>query len=266
MHRSFGHTLFLCFVLIAGCGGGGGGGGGLGQGKFVYGALSVSGALGAGGTTRFYTLTLPVGTTSLFVLFENANFTDGLDVHIGQPADRTAIADYDFTLSVPAGTIDDIEVPLTVAPGSGYMATRRVTIAVHYAAGTEGNMIYGLMTAFDPVAADRYEDNDSQATARSVSRDGTFTALTREASDDDFYSVTNTATVDVDVTISFSETQGNLDLQLLDAGGSVVDSSTGGGNTHTVTTFGQPVGTYTVRVTGAAPGDAATYIMVTESN
>ncbi|MFC1782887.1 right-handed parallel beta-helix repeat-containing protein, partial [Planctomycetota bacterium] len=104
---------------------------------------------------------------------------------------------------------------------------------------------------------DRFEDNDSFATAADMGAlPGvhinylTISAEPLEPVDEDWYRLELLKPDIVDVTISFTHTFGDLSLEITDDVGAVLDSSTGSGDTETVTLNSGSAGTFYVHVFG----------------
>jgi hypothetical protein len=95
-------------------------------------------------------------------------------------------------------------------------------------------------------AVDASEENDSSAAARPISP-GTIQNLNTCTGDDDFYSIQLAANDQISATASFSNGEGDIDLQLLDSAGTVLDSATTTGNSENVSFTAASAGTYYVR-------------------
>ena len=80
---------------------------------------------------------------------------------------------------------------------------------------------------------DRFEENDDQSTATLLEA-GTYDQLTITSGDDDYYGIEVCAGGDFDATITFSSLIGDLDLDLLDNTGLLLDSSTSVSGQETV--------------------------------
>ncbi|MDB9862585.1 clostripain-related cysteine peptidase [Litorivicinus sp.] len=108
------------------------------------------------------------------------------------------------------------------------------------------------------VNVDSFEDNDEHNTASvmgafSPNADGSWEGLTIDAPyDEDYYrfQVTGEGTTDVSLTVSFDHAQGDVDIQLQDANGMVINSSTSSSNQEIVTGDSLESGFYYLRVFG----------------
>lgn len=94
---------------------------------------------------------------------------------------------------------------------------------------------------------DRFEPNNTRAQAATING-GAQSGLTTCAGDEDWFSLPLAAGDDLTVTITFVHGEGNLDLELYDAGGSVVATSRTTSGTETFTYRATAAGTYSVRV------------------
>lgn len=105
---------------------------------------------------------------------------------------------------------------------------------------------------------DRLEPNDAPGQASTGG--GTQVGLTLCPGDVDFFAVSLGAGDDITVTIDFVQGEGNIDAELLDAGGSPVASANGTGNQETIQYTSTAGGDYTIRVfltqdLGPTPGN-----------
>lgn len=104
-----------------------------------------------------------------------------------------------------------------------------------------------------PPTGDRFEDNDTLATATvlAASDDATFDGLSIDAAgDDDFYEITASLDGVLEVSIDFTDANGDLDLELLNAAGQVVASSAGVTDTESVSVSAAAGETFFARVYG----------------
>lgn len=111
--------------------------------------------------------------------------------------------------------------------------------------------------------ADAEEENDTSATAGTISP-GSYGALTLCTGDDDYYALSLGNGDQVSVSLAFTDAEGDIDLQLLDSAGAVLQSSSGVTDTETVGHTTTAAGTYVIRTTlygdaGSSPGN--TYSM-----
>ena len=105
------------------------------------------------------------------------------------------------------------------------------------------------------IVPDRFEQNDAFAAAVDL---GVLPGVHLEhltisaPGDDDWYRLELLRPDDVDIAIDFTHAFGNLDLEVTDAGGTVLGSSTGSADTEQVSLTGLAAGTYYVHVLGPA--------------
>jgi hypothetical protein len=194
--------------------------------------------------------TLCPGDEDFFAL--NVNAGDTLDVTLTLAG---GVPDLSVTVSNPNGTA----LGSGTSPGSDTLhltavASGRHVVRVFPAAGVTltDAVAYQLAVAVTPVTSsctdDGLEDNDTAATARSLAV-GTHQAKIC-AGDDDFYRVTLGTGDRLTAQIAFDNQEADLDLYLLDAAGTVVESSTGVGSTESVSHTALASGAYVVRVVG----------------
>lgn len=104
---------------------------------------------------------------------------------------------------------------------------------------------------------DIQEPNNTQATAGTISTGTNYKALIATSTDQDYYKFTVAA--GTNITVSLSTLPFDYDLQLLNAAGTVVGSSTAGGTTNESIVYNNAAaGTYTVRVFGYNSAFSAT--------
>jgi uncharacterized protein (DUF3084 family) len=151
-------------------------------------------------------------------------------------------------LASSVSTTDAEQVSLAVTAGQTYYI--RV-----FGAGGAVNPNYSMtINAPELPPADALEENDTFATARALaSSDQTYTNLTINApNDDDYYALAPTATGTLDVSLSFLNAQGDINLELFDAAQQLLASSVSTTDAEQISlavTAGQ---TYYIRVFGAA--------------
>ncbi len=95
--------------------------------------------------------------------------------------------------------------------------------------------------------ADSFEENDTRATAKTIST-GNHTNLNTCTGDDDYYQITLAANDQIDATASFTNGEGDIDLELLDGSGTVLDSSSTSNNSENVSFTVVTAGTYYLHV------------------
>ncbi len=203
----------------------------------------------------YYKFTIPSkGVSGNFVRIDFTHSAGDLDMKLLNAAGDT--------LATSSGTTNREEISLSGRAAGTYI------IHVYGYDGARGN--YSLTTN-SPVASggllsDRFEANNTFATATNF---GTLTGnsstsnLTIHATDDQDYFKFTTAAAGVTgnyVRIDFTHANGDLDMQLLDASGSVLVSSTGAGNREEISLAGRAAGTYAIRVFGYL-GARGTYSM-----
>ncbi|HEY2416219.1 MAG TPA: pre-peptidase C-terminal domain-containing protein [Pirellulaceae bacterium] len=133
------------------------------------------------------------------------------------------------------------------------------------AAGTYNIRVYGKAGATNPEYTltinaprvpidDIFENNDTRQTASNL---GTFVSgatisdlALLDTHDWYRFTTTSTGTAANSVSISFVNALGNLDLELYNANGTRVATSTGSGNTEKISLSGRPAGTYFIDVLG----------------
>ncbi len=118
---------------------------------------------------------------------------------------------------------------------------------------------YSLTVTITPAGTttptdDQYEDNDTRATAKAIAA-GVFPSL--RCQDDDWYKVTVSAAGKIDAKIEFRHVEGDLDLVLTDANGTVLKKSESTSDKEQVTATGLAAGTYYVRAYGYNGAKAA---------
>jgi hypothetical protein len=198
---------------------------------------------------------------------------------------QSADADwYRFTLASAGRTGDgatvnfshalgDVDMQLYNAAGTAVLATsagtgnQELVSFAGLAAGSYQLRVYGYGSASNPdyslsltapqgLAADRFEDNDTAATAtnlRTISGAVTEANLSMQAGDPDWYSFTlDSAGRQGDTAVlNFTHAQGDVDMQLYNSAGTDVLASSGGtGNQEVVSLAGLAAGTYLLKVYG----------------
>lgn len=160
-------------------------------------------------------------------------------------------ADGTTRLAVSEGT-DDIElISLAGRPAGTYFVQ-----VFGYGGVANPDYTLGIATTPVGVSRDRFEDNDSAATAsdlRVVAGTVSETALSIEPGDADWFRFTLSGTGGTAdrVALSFNHAQGDIDLALYAADGrSLLAQSEGTGSTEEITLAGRGAGTYYVRVYG----------------
>ena len=165
-----------------------------------------------------------------------------------------------IALATGDSSTDDESVSYT-ARNTGFF-TVRVTLAADSGA-VPGNP-YGMNVTVTrtPAAmctADALEDNDSAAAAR-PSTPGNLSNLTVCSGDEDYYAYTFAAGDDVTVNVSFSDAEGDVDVELLGPSGASVAGSASSTDNESFAYTVATAGTHTLRVLlyaddGATPGN-----------
>ena len=75
----------------------------------------------------------------------------------------------------------------------------------------------------DPCIEDSYENNDDAASATPIA-DGTISSLSSCPGDSDYYLISLAAGDELDVSVLFSHAEGDIDVELIDSAGTVLDS------------------------------------------
>jgi hypothetical protein len=160
-----------------------------------------------------------------------------------------------------SGTNYDSRLTVNLSAGSTYFLG-----VTNYSINSRGAYSYtidlGTITA---PTDDAYENNDTLATAYNLgtlSATRTISSL-RLVDSADWYRFTTTAagTSASSVSISFTNSQGNLQLALFNAAGTQLSSSQGTGNSETLSLNGLAAATYFVRVTGASGATNPNYTL-----
>jgi|GEM_PF-996841 len=189
----------------------------------------------------------------------------------GESADITAFfshvdGDIDLTLYDAAGTeidssattTDDEAVTATAAVDSLFYV--EVTLAEDL--GPDSGNTYDLeLSPSTPLCfPDSLEPNDTQGTAAAVSP-GSFSGLRTCPADEDWLSFFAAAGEQIQVTATFSHAEGDIDISLFDAGGTLVEFSPSTTDDEGMIFDVLASGTYAVQVelvtdTGAVPGNS----------
>src|SRR5262249_23362531 len=120
------------------------------------------------------------------------------------------------------------------------------------------------LTLRTPVIADGFEPNDTLGTAAELGvwqGFQTASGFSIHPSDVDYlrFETLTTGGANDYAGISFSNAQGDIDLELLDADGGHLASSLGTGGSEQISLDGQPAGTYYMRVFGAGSATNRSY-------
>jgi hypothetical protein len=157
---------------------------------------------------------------------------------------------YNDDIAYPSNT--DSSVTLSLVTGSRYYVG--ITNYSTTSRGAYTWKIDGAATTTVPTD-DSYENNDTFATASNL---GTLTAsqtisslVMADAADWYRFTTSTTGTSSNAISIAFQNSQGNLQLALYNASGALISTSTGTGNSESVSLNGLAAGTYYVDVFGA---------------
>ncbi len=199
-------------------------------------------------------------TTTGSYTISTATPLSGLDTVLGIFSSTGQRLAYNDDISYPTNTDSRLTVKLTA--GSRYYIG-----ITNYSVASRGAYDW---TITGPVAStgltdDSYENNDSFNTAYNF---GTLTAVKTVntlvmADGVDWYRFTTTAngTSSNSVSISFLNSQGNLQLALYSATGALISASTGTGNSESVSLSGLAAGTYFVDVYGNGGAQNPNYLL-----
>ena len=165
-------------------------------------------------------------------------------------------------LWISEGTGNSEEIGLAGMPAGTYY------VRVYGYAGA-ANPSYSLSLSAAPatVVGDRYENNDTPATAtdlRTISGTTTESSLSIEAGDPDWYRFTlgSAGRAGDRLAIGFTHAQGDLDLELYASDGTtLVDYSEDTDNTEEISLAGLPAGNYYARVYGYAGAANPSYTL-----
>jgi hypothetical protein len=183
-----------------------------------------------------------------------------------------ADGDIDMQILTPAGTTgvsgssvnDDEDATYTAAAAGRHL----VRVFLYRDQGTNPGNTYTLRLTHTPApppppppmcVVDRFEDNDSQATARAMTLPVSESGLALCTMDDDYFTLALAAGDEITASVTFSTAEGDIDLRLLDAAGTSQASSTGVTGTESFTFTANAAATYALRVylygdAGTSPG------------
>ena len=190
-------------------------------------------------------------TTSGSYVISATTPSSNLDTVLGVLSSSGQRLTYNDDISYPSNTDSRVTVNLTAG-------TRYYVGITNYSSRSRGSYTWtidgpaGTTTTPD----DGYENNDTLSTAYNL---GTLTAartissLRMEDSADWFrFTTSATGTSSNSASISFQNSQGNLQLRLYNSAGSLISSSLGTGNSETISLNGLAAGTYYIDVFGNA--------------
>ena len=167
-----------------------------------------------------------------------------------------ALGDVDMQLLDSAGTILATSSSVTNAESISFAVTAGQTYYVRvYGFAGAINPSYNMTINAPDLPPDRYESNDTLATARSLGAAGDrlFPDLNiHTANNDDYYRLTTVAAGNLTVSLNFTHAFGDVDMQLLDAAGALLATSSSTGNSESITRAVGANEVYHVRVFGFA--------------
>lgn len=216
-------------------------------------ALASNDAAGAAtvATTEvdYYSFT---ATTSGAYVISATTPSSSLDTVLGVFASNGQRLGYNDDISFPSNTDSRVTINLT--------AGQRYYVGItNYSSGTRGAyswLIDGPGGTTTPTTDDAYENNDTLAAANNLgtlTSSRTINSLVMADSADWFrFTTSATGTSSSNVSISFQNSQGNLQLALYNSAGALISSSFGTGNTESVSLNGLAAGTYYVDIFGAS--------------
>ena len=130
---------------------------------------------------------------------------------------------------------------------------------------TEEQQEYSLVIKTEelPDCQDGYEPNNNEAQAALITA-GTFNPSICDDSDDDWYAIDLPSGGSISASITFTDNDGDLDLQLLKAGGTSLDSSGGTSDSEHVSKSGLASGMYYIKVHPYSSDGAQPYQLVVD--
>jgi hypothetical protein len=190
-------------------------------------------------------------TTSGTYIISATTPSSSLDTVLGIFASNGQRLGYNDDISFPSNT--DSRMTLNLTAGQRYYVG-----ITNYSSGTRGAYNWsidgpaGTTTTTD----DAYENNDTFGTANNLgtlTAPRTINALVMADSADWFrFTTSATGASSSNVSISFQNSQGNLQLALYNSSGALISSSLGTGSSESVSLNGLAAGTYYVDIFGAS--------------
>ena len=200
-------------------------------------------------TTEIDYYTFTATTTGSYTISATTP-SSSLDTVLGIFSSTGQRLSYNDDISYPSNTDSRVTVSLT--------AGQRYYVGItNYSSTSRGAYTWTIdgPTGTTTTTDDAYENNDTRATASNL---GTLTAtrtvsalVMADAADWFRFTTSATGTSSNTVSLSFLNSQGNLQLALYNSSGSLIASSTGTGNSESVSLSGLAAGTYYVNVYGA---------------
>lgn len=165
-----------------------------------------------------------------------------------------------FPVSISSSTGNTESVSATANFGGTYLIRVNLFADAGAVQGNTYSMTLSVGAPMTPTCtSDQYEPNNSQAAQVALPL-GSYSSLGVCTSDDDYYSLALNAGDNLNVSATFSTSEGDVDISLLNSAGTVVASSTGTTGTETFTYAVPSGGTYTLRIylygdSGSTPGN-----------
>jgi len=162
-------------------------------------------------------------------------------------------------VAVSNGTNDTEAVSWTAVLAGDHLVQVELVTDAGVFPGNAYDLTIGV-TAAPSCVDDTWEENDSQVAAPTIT-DGTYTPLQSCAGDDDWFGVWVEDGGILDANILFDDSEGNIDLRVVDPGGTTVASSLSTTSDESVSYSAATTGLHAVRVTltsedGIVPGNA----------
>ncbi len=208
------------------------------------------------GDDDFYAIPVPAGQ-QVTVSVIPAPLEGDIDLELlgptGNVVDRSVaiIGSEEVTYVAPTAGTYYARVYLASDRGSTPGSTYLMTVDVAPPSGSGGSM---------SCSDDAREQNDTAATASALAT-GTTGSLVSCPADDDFHGITASVGQVITVRATFTHAEGDIDIELRDASGSVVDSGLSSTDDEEVTHTAATPGPYALRVwlandTGSTPGNS----------
>jgi hypothetical protein len=168
---------------------------------------------------------------------------------------RNTFSSFDWSATVPTVTDCGTRYVGAIVDDNGLHAERfEGNNAVAFSNGTPTPVAISVLLARDPLEA-----NDSFATARAVTLPFGRSDLSLDSdTDNDYYRFTLAHAARVAVTLAFTHSTGDVNLQLLNSGGSVIAASASTGSSESIA-VDVAAGSYTIRVHGNGTGACNRY-------
>jgi hypothetical protein len=211
--------------------------------------------------------------SSFFPPFVNAGVTQGLnvcdgdddyfDVFVDTGEQITVNIDFvnaegDMDLALLGFLNIPLDISATSNDGESVTYTQEeagfltIQVSLYQDAGSMPGNPYTMEIVITPAVpqvctVDALEENDSMGAAATITP-GQRTGLNTCTGDDDFYAVNLSAGDQINATASFTNGEGDIDVQLLDGSGTVLDAAETTANTESVSYTVSAAGTYYIRV------------------